>query len=45
MASGTVKWFNSQKGYGFIQRAAEKMSLFISRRSRRRASALSMRGK
>jgi hypothetical protein len=46
MARGTVKWFNSQKGCGFIQpQGAARMCLFISRRSRKLALAVSLRGR
>lgn len=29
MAEGTVKWFNTQKGYGFIQPAAGGSDIFV----------------
>ena len=29
MAIGTVKWFNTQKGYGFIQPAAGGKDIFV----------------
>ena len=29
MARGTVKWFNSQKGYGFIQPQAGVKDVFV----------------
>ncbi len=29
MATGTVKWFNEQKGYGFIQPEAGGSDIFV----------------
>ena len=32
MNNGTVKWFNAEKGFGFIEKMAECIRAFLSNR-------------
>lgn len=43
MASGTVKWFNSQKGYGFIQPEEGGPDVFVHISAVERAGLTSLR--
>ena len=38
MATGTVKWFNAQKGYGFIQPADGGKDVFVHARDLQKSS-------
>ena len=42
MASGTVKWFNGQKGYGFIQPDDGSKDVFVHISAVERAGASSL---
>ena len=43
MATGKVKWFNAEKGFGFIEEKAEMMYLFITQPLTSKDSKLSMK--
>ena len=43
MASGTVKWFNAQKGYGFIQPDDGSKDVFVHISAVERAGLSSLR--
>ena len=43
MARGTVKWFNSQKGYGFIQPEGGSKDVFVHISAVERAGMQSLR--
>ena len=42
MASGTVKWFNTQKGYGFIQPEDGSKDVFVHISAVERAGLISL---
>ena len=40
MEQGTVKWFNAEKGFGFIEREAGETYSYISQQSKAKVSNL-----
>ncbi len=43
MATGTVKWFNEQKGYGFIQSESGGIDIFVHISAVQRAGLASLK--